>query len=445
MESKLSQYNFIFQLSENARSILLYNSRTNALLRISGEVSGIVRDVMVKHKGIESLSKALIRELTAGGFLVDQGLDELNVLKVMDRRTRFNTAKYSLTIAPTLACNFNCPYCYQEKQSKTMTAQMAKRLKKFVDHIISDMRPRYLSVSWYGGEPLLVKNLLMELQTYFHQQCIENNVTYKSALVSNGYLLDAKIAKKLSETGNYFVQITLDGTREFHDRRRVLKNGGPTFDRIYENIKVVAQYFDKITLRVNVDKENLNAFDAIVAKLDRDGLIPKVQPYPGQVDALTDVCKHISSRCLSQEEFARFEVEVGKKLIEKGKDFASYPSLGNGCGGICDNAVSVDPEGYLYKCWNDVGVTNKAVGRLGVDSVEFNNNIFKWIGYDLFEFKECRECRFLPLCLADCPYETITKEDVQKRCTSLRYNLEYILKMKYLNEMKKLIRRKKDE
>ena len=445
MESKSSSYNFIFPLSEKLGSALLYNSRSNALLRISGEVSDLMHNMVKKHSGVETLSKELVEELRAGGFLVDRGLDELNVLKVMDRRVRFNTSRYSITIAPTLACNFKCPYCYQNNQSKTMTARVVKRLKKFVDHIVSDTRPRHLSVSWYGGEPLLAKDLLIELQTYFHQQCLKNDIAYRSALVSNGYLLDAKTAKKLSETGNSFVQLTLDGTKEFHDSRRILKNGGPTFDQIYENMKASTQYFKKITLRVNIDRENLDAFEAIVTKLDEDGLIPKVQPYPGQVDALTDACSHITPRCLTQEEFAGFEAEVGKKILENEKDFASYPSLGNGCGGVCDNAVSIDPEGYLYKCWNDVGVKNAAVGYLeSMDSVDFNNNVFKWIGYDFFEFEECRKCRFLPLCLADCPYEAIKNKNVQKKCTSLKYNLEYMLKMKYLNEMKKHIRREKD-
>lgn len=438
---KPSQHNFIFPLSEASRSILLYNSRTNALLRIPGDKATIIQDVIEKRRTIEALSEDLTRELKAGGFLVDQNMDELKALKVADRRTRFNTSSYSITIAPTLACNFDCPYCYQEHSYKTMTSETVSRLKKFIDNIIFDGKIKQLSVAWYGGEPLLEKEVVLELQTYFHKQCIENGIAYKSSLVTNGYLLDAEVAKKLSETGNNFIQITLDGTKEFHDKRRVLKNGGPTFDRIYKNIKIAAPYLDRIILRVNVDKENLNAFESIVEMLDKDGLIPTVQPYPGQVDALTDVCDHITPTCLSQEEFAEFEVEIGRNLLEQQKDFATYPSIGIGCGGICDNAAVIDPEGYLYKCWNDVGVVDKSIGLLEENSVDFNSNAIKWIGYDLFEFEECRECKLLPLCLSNCPYEAITKEDVEKKCTSLKYNLEYIVKMKYINEIRKQIRR----
>lgn len=439
-ECKPSRYNFIFRLTENPGAVLLYNSRTNALLRIPGETAETVCDVMEKKNRVEILNDSLFGELRAGGFLVDRKLDELKALKVMDRRYRFATSKYSITLAPTLACNFDCPYCYQKHQNQTMTAQTVANLKNFVKHIISDRGLSHLRVSWYGGEPLLVKDLLIELQTYFHQQCSENNVSYKSALVTNGYLLDSEFAEELGKKGNNFVQITLDGTKEFHDKRRALKNGGPTFDRIYENMKSVAQYFDRITLRVNVDRENLDAFELIVELLERDGLIPKVQPYPGHVDALTDTCKNILPRCLSREEFARYETAIGKNLIEQEKDFASYPSIGIGCGAICDNAVSIDPQGYLYKCWNDVGVPDKSVGRLCEDSIDFNDTIFDWVSYDLFEFAECRECNFLPLCLANCPYEFLTNNDVSSRCTPLKYNLEYMIKMKYINEMKKLVR-----
>lgn len=438
---KPSQYNFIFTLSNSMNSILLYNSRTNALLRISGETADNIRSVISNSKNVGILNEILINELEIGGFLVNQELDEIKSLKIADRRAKFNTSKFTMTIAPTLSCNFNCPYCYQTHTNQTMTKENLNDLKRFMDSLINDRKIKQLSVSWYGGEPLLVKNMLFELQEYFYTKSADNGIIYQSGLVTNGYLLDEDTAKKLKETGTNFIQITLDGNKELHDKRRVLKNGSPTFERIYENIKTAAKYFEQITLRVNVDKENLNAFESIVEILENDGLIPKVQPYPAQVDALTDACSHISANCLTHDEFALYEVEIGKNLLDQEKDFASYPSIGVGCGGVCDNSAVIGPQGFIYKCWNDVGVSEKSVGRLVGDSFILNDKITEWLGYDLFEFEECRNCGFLPICLANCQYEAIVSKHSNKKCTTLKQNLEYILKMKYVNEVKKQLRK----
>ena len=432
---KPSRYNSIFPLSSTIGSALLYNSRSNALLRVSEKVSDIVREVLEGRAGEQSLKESLISELRSGRFLVEEGLDEVAALKVMERRARFGGSKYSITIAPTLACNFRCHYCFQKHRNETMANGVTSKIKKFVGSLISDLGIKQLQVCWYGGEPLLAKDVLIELQRYLHQECTEKGVAYKSALITNGYLLDAGAAKTLSETGNDFVQITLDGPKESHDKRRVLTNGRPTFDRIYKNMKDVAVYFQEIKVRVNVDKENPDAFESVTEMLWQDGLIPKVQPYPGHVDALTPACERHSLKCMSLEEFATFEVRIGKNLIEKGRDYASYPSVAVGCGAICDNALVIDPEGILYKCWNDVGERTQSVGRLNDDSVDFNENLFKWIGYDLFGSEECRQCLFLPLCLGRCPYERIAKGNSENLCSPLRHNLEATVKLKYVNEM----------
>jgi uncharacterized protein len=436
LRNKPSRYNFDFRLTESSNAFLLYNSRTNALLRASGDISNLIHEFM---NGTGQLTEEIQKELKKGGFLVDETLDELMALKVMDRRGRFNTSRYSITIAPTMACNFRCPYCYQKRTGHTMTPEVVLHVKNYIKYILSDLKPSHLHVCWYGGEVLLAKGLLLELQKDFSRRCNEENVGYDSSIVTNGYLLDVDTAQQLSKTGNTYIQITIDGTKELHDKRRVLANGEPTFDRIYQNIKATAKYFKKFQLRVNVDRRNLDAFRAVVEMLDKDGLIPMVQPYPGHVNALTDACKEYSAHCLSQEEFSQYDVETAMSLLKQCKDYAEYPGIGIGCGAVCDNSIAIDPQGFLYKCWNEVGNSEMAVGYLGARGAEFNNNIFKWIGYDLFEREECRNCSLLPLCLAGCPYEVIAKGDLEKRCIWYKNTLKEIIKLAYVKTMRNIV------
>ena len=51
--------------------------------------------------------------------------------------------------------------------------------------------------------------------------------------------------------------MTLDGTADVHDRRRPLKGGGSTFDRISTGIDRALEAGLPINLRVVVDRDNL--------------------------------------------------------------------------------------------------------------------------------------------------------------------------------------------
>ena len=54
--------------------------------------------------------------------------------------------------------------------------------------------------------------------------------------------------------------MTLDGTREVHDRRRALKGGGKTFDRVVAGVDACLEAGLPVNLRTVVDKENIEDF-----------------------------------------------------------------------------------------------------------------------------------------------------------------------------------------
>jgi uncharacterized protein len=87
-----------------------------------------------------------------------------------------------------------------------------------------------------------------------------------SNATTNGYLLSPAVLTELVELGVTGYQISFDGPREHHDRKRVLAGGGPTFDRIWGNLlaaREVARAF-AITIRLHVDRENQDAAPAFL-------------------------------------------------------------------------------------------------------------------------------------------------------------------------------------
>jgi uncharacterized protein len=67
----------------------------------------------------------------------------------------------------------------------------------------------------------------------------ERNIKYRTQIVSNGYNLTPEKADLLSKYNWQRFQVTVDGPPESHNKRRVLRNGGETFDRIIDNIRYV--------------------------------------------------------------------------------------------------------------------------------------------------------------------------------------------------------------
>jgi uncharacterized protein len=115
----------------------------------------------------------------------------------------------------------------------------------------------------FGGEPLLNPRGCLELL----QRAADYGMT-SAWMISNLTLLTPPLAKQLSERGLRSIQVTFDGDRPDHDRIRVRRSHGGTFDAIVRNIaRASAVTPIQWTLRVNVSHHNQSGIDALIARL----------------------------------------------------------------------------------------------------------------------------------------------------------------------------------
>lgn len=87
----------------------------------------------------------------------------------------------------------------------------------------------------------------------------------------------------------HYIQVTLDGSKQAHDSRRILHNHQPTFEHILDNIRECADILN-ISIRINVDKTNINEATEIFDWLERYGLKGRVGYYLAPVDDINGVC-----------------------------------------------------------------------------------------------------------------------------------------------------------
>jgi uncharacterized protein len=84
-----------------------------------------------------------------------------------------------------------------------------------------------------------------------------NEANLEVCFVTNGFWLEEYI-DILSKGKIREIQVTLDGTASVHDKRRFLKGGGPTFDKIVQGIDACLVAKIPVNLRMVADKENID-------------------------------------------------------------------------------------------------------------------------------------------------------------------------------------------
>ncbi len=379
---------------------------------------------------VEDNDTALVlKNLEEGRFIMQEDFNELAYLKVMTSARRFGSRSLGLTIAPTLECNFACTYCYENHVNVTMNAETISALKHFLEKETTTIEQ--LGIAWFGGEPLLCMGILRDISHSILRLQKEHGFHFESGIVTNGYLLTKKKAEELHKLNVTKIQVTIDGPEEVHDRRRPLKNGKGTFYKILNNLVETSDILKDTSIRVNIDISNVKRVPELFDILDTYGLKEKVGIYFSPVQVFSNMCKDISANCLGYETFSRHEIHLYRKAVESGIRVWRYPApLFGYCGAVNLHSFVVDPYGNFHKCWNTVGMENEAVGKIG-ESPNMNAVLLKWLSWDPFEDRECRDCKFLPICMGGCPYLLRTQE---RNCDPWKYNLGEMLNLYYISK-----------
>lgn len=417
---KYSKYTIEKQTSDGA--FILFNTFSGGVLCLDGENENIYHQC---KKNGEDLPSELKKYLLEGSFISDnESADEIDIMRYQSLVDKYRNDKVSLTIAPTTKCNFACPYCFEtHKDYSDMSPETENQVIKFSEEIIAPSS--LLSVSWYGGEPLLNFDTIQRLSKQFIELMEKKSGKYISSMVTNGYLLTEEKARELNNLHIQDIQITFDGGKQSHDSRRMLLGGGATYDKILNNVVLATQYVH-ISIRINVDPTNSSEIYDLINELENRELNDKVSIYVAAIENINNSCSN--SPCFTVSQFSQLEVDFIKYLISKGFKVNFIPRHQSiFCSAISHNSFVIDPHGNLTKCWNDIGIEENYIGDI-YSGVKVDSSLMKWLLYDAFS-TECFLCKIFPICGGGCPYTRINNNS--KRCRSFKYNYNNILDLLY--------------
>ncbi len=391
---KLSKYN----IYDEEKFSFIANVLTGSCIQMTKK-----EVLRVKKGNFEELTQDELAILEENGIIVESELDEVQLLRNAYNFCKYTNKKATITIAPSLGCNFDCVYCYENKNNECMSEKTQDQTLEFLQSLLTDNRISELHICWYGGEPLLHMEIVKRLSTEMQDFCNEQGIVYRASIITNGYLVNEAIMESFKQCSITTAQITIDGTKETHDVRRKLVDGRGTYEEVKDAIFLLAENDIHVAVRVNLDKSNIHEYKNVY---DRFAGRKNIVCYPAIVTVEENQSLCQKSFCYTHTEFEEFYDAIYKDVYGDKKrnfDLDIQPGIHN-CAAEHAYSYLIAPDGYLYKCLNDIGNRKFAVGNV---SGEENETFVtaKYLGRDPFTEQECKDCPYIPLCYGGCVYE----------------------------------------
>lgn len=400
----ISRYSYFFRSTTG--EFLAYSSKTNSFIELSKQIFEYLKQCQNKDNRIKEceISEDILKTLIDEGFVGSKSSDNDFLLEsqMVTQAAQHDTNHLNLVLVPTLNCNFNCPYCFENsKRGGIMDENTIGDLLNFINE---NSGKKDLRLTWYGGEPLLGLNVIKKILNGIKDQ----NVFLKQhSIITNGYYFDEKAIEVFEQFPLDSIQITLDGQRDRHNKLRALKGTlAPSYDRIINNIMLVAEKMPntELHIRVNIDKNNVDDYFDINREIKEMVKSDNVIVYPGIIRLENEEKTNIVEPAFGRWEVANFLYDIFSKGILEGE---IYPTRHNTktCCASCVNSYIIGPSGEIYKCWNDVSDESKVVGHINQEGIENKELYYRYhVGCAWYNNSECKECFFLPICNGKCAW-----------------------------------------
>lgn len=200
---------------------------------------------------------------------------------------RFNPLKFftgmpnvgMFIIGVTEQCNLRCRYCcysgsYPGKRShgfKNISFDDIDSIIVFIDTISAGIPKR---IAFYGGEPILNFKTI--------RYCVETcrykwGTDVSFSISTNGVLLNPENIDWLIKN-DIEIAISLDGSKESHDKNRVDTSGKGTFERIRGSLEYIYGHYKNPNVSFHITLANVRDLVDVAQGWHRDDLLRTISP-----------------------------------------------------------------------------------------------------------------------------------------------------------------------
>lgn len=437
---RISRYNHFYPWRNGL--YIAYNARTGAIGLMTEDNFNAYSSISDKLSApdqtapLTAQDETLLKQLEYGGFVAPTDREELETLKFQHRLERYDQTTLSLNIAPSMACNLNCDYCYPDDKKGKLPGETIEAIIEFINKRSSVLK--HVDINWYGGEPLLASDVIEDITMTILDLAKEKGFTYTSSMITNGYLLNKNAVDKLLKLQVSLVQVTLDGPSRIHNRHRPLKSEGDSFATVVENLKYASTKLG-IAVRINID-DSTSAEDIseLLDELKAADLQNRIGLYFAKLNPASKVCANLIDSCFSTVDFSQVEIHFYQLLLEKGFRIERLPTPTVAfCMAQRLNAFLLDLRGNLYRCLNEAGDSTRTIGNIREPIDYLHPNYTRLFSFDPYEDVQCRNCDILPVCMGGCPARRAEQGNADCQfCKSWKDNLHPMLEIIALSKQR---------
>jgi uncharacterized protein len=177
---------------------------------------------------------------------------------------------FALTLMVNHACNLRCSYCYTgAKFSRPMPFDVGATAIK---RAFQSLTPTgCLDLVFFGGEPLLEANRILEWMNYARDCSVNSGRRFRFSLTTNGTVTHRE-AWQIMMTDDVELAVSFDGTPQIHNRHRLDVKGGATAALVETTIRRLIEAEKCIHVVVVVRPDNLEQIPEGLQHLYRLGV-----------------------------------------------------------------------------------------------------------------------------------------------------------------------------
>ncbi|MHC6203892.1 radical SAM protein [Breznakiellaceae bacterium SP9] len=396
-----SRYNILF---EAAGKPYIYNTLSTAIAGLDTQTAAAI-----ETGNIDAVAPQFIDIMKGQHFIVGVSENEIDEYLYFYDRTRFGKSAKSLSInfIPTYNCNLACPYCLQglSKVNKNMSRDDVNKILMFIESKVqssqeTDIPISKINIHLYGGEPMMQKETLVFFCDRAQIIAGKYNTQITYSMTSNLTLLDDEIIG-LMEKYHICTQVSIDGTKEQHNKRRITKNGSGTYNTILKNLCRLTEkgLKDCITIRLNIDEANIEEAEDImrsVHEYSNDVYFGFLDNFKGFNDSFFG--------CISNEMYPQIVSQKFNEIYRKfGFDIPQPFGKMSPCSLNSENKYFIDCYLDVYKCEMLLNQPASRVGKISSDGTFMpESGFYHQMSRSPKAFTDCCNCKLLPLCAGGC-------------------------------------------
>jgi uncharacterized protein len=331
----------------------------------------------------------------------------------------------TLVMNLTNQCNLSCQYCYEFGEDKVATPEGKPKFMDFatartsVDYLLAQSGSRRsIHITFFGGETLMNFPLLKQVVDYAGGQAAERGRSIDFSLTTNATLLTPAIVAYLSEK-RIGVTVSIDGSKESHDKFRVFANGRGSYDIIEPKVRaLISEHRTRpITARVTMTSQAMDVLGTY-RHLKHDLGFHEVgfAPVTTSPDRLYSINERGLDSVLDQfralaGEYLEFALRgehhgfsnVSDTLAELHQGISKSHPCGAGLG-----LMGVGPSGDIAPCHRFVDSDTHRLGHVSSGLDRSRQADFLSRGH-IQSKTDCHTCWARPVCAGGCHHEAYVR------------------------------------